>query len=81
MDCRSFFNLFKVFHPFAFPCDDVVPSSFNYSCSFPAFVEVVGNHGEISDLASVVLVGAYGSDASLEFDFVDVFNLFHKKCV
>lgn len=81
MDNRAFFDPVQILHSFAFPCDDVVPCPLIYGGSIPCLVEVICDHCEVDYLASVVLVCAYCSDASLELDFVDVFNLFHKKCV
>ena len=77
IDGYALFDLVKVLYVPSAPCDDVVPHAFIYGSSFARLVEKIRNHCEVDYLASVVLIGTYCSDVSLELDPVDVFDVFH----
>ena len=63
------------------PCYNVVPHAFVHSVSLACLVKEVSDHGEVGYLAPVVFVCPDCSYNALQFNPVDVFDVFHKKTV
>ena len=79
IDMDTFLDSVQILYIASLPCHDVVPHAFVDSTSFAGLVKEVCHHGEVHDFAAVVLIDTYCSDAPLELDFVDMFDVFHKK--
>ena len=74
IDRCAFFDLVQILDVPSTPCDDIVPHALVRCASLSGLVEEIRNHGEVDDLAAVVLVGADSADNALELDSVDVFH-------
>ena len=74
MNVSTLYDKGRIRYVFAVPCDDVMPHAFICRSTFPCFVEKVCDHGEIGNLAAIVLVGADCAYSASELDSVDVFH-------